>query len=379
MVAAMIQLLDTGQMPFSADYYGLSYTPSQGDYALRGAIAESISAPGKLRPEDVFITEGVTGGLFTLGLLFAFANQNPDSCLPKSNRFLLPRPVYPPWVGILKLFGLQVATVGRIRDGVSIGDLDPEELEREMALNHRAIVLISADNPTSRFLREDTAVHAALLLQRQMRQTSRLAYLIIDDIYGEVIPKERRIDYFALSEEFGVPLIYLSGIDKTLGTGLRGGHLIPYFPDAVASHRDEFLSRINTVFAMTLGVNRLTQAAALTYFRQYEQVTAEILGNLAEFQRRSEVYQRELALAGGPLTYRYGPPELPYYHAHPIAGADSERFTLELLNQHGICVGPGQPFEEKDIFRVAMMRDPVEPVNVARIMQKFAAEFIAAL
>ncbi len=332
----------------------IAYTESAGMPRLRKAIAGAY----RVGAEEVFFVNGVTEAVLFTALLFTNTGGN----------LVLTKPVYPPWVGILLLHGINVHMANRENSNSGAPNID--SVGSKFDDRTIGVVLISADNPTGLLLDMKIVEGVAELLQKHMLATRRPLFLIIDDIYLEYIPEERRNDYFAVSEKYGVPLLYMAGVDKTIGTGFHGGYLIVHVPEALGREmRAQMLEDANTVFAMYLGANTLTQYATLPYFERYETVSTELAPNFEMFNRWSAAFRESILRRNG-IRYYFKPPDLPFYHwlKLPKSVPDSERFALDLVRNHGICVTPGTPFGVPDGIRVAMVRDPINPVNVGDII-----------
>lgn len=331
----------------------ITYTESGGMFTLRKALAEIYG----INPDEIFFVNGVTEAVMFASLLFANSNSN----------IVLTKPVYPPWAGVLLLNGVDVRMAERLESSVP----DLESIESKLDSGTRAVTLISADNPTGLILGMETVEGVAQLLQKHILSTCRIAFLIVDDIYAEYIPPERRNNYFAVSEQYGIPMLFMSGIDKTLGTGFHGGYLIVHVPEVLSRIRETILDKVRTAFAMYLGANALTQYAMLAFLNDYEHIRSELEPNFRKFSEWSEAFKRQIREMNG-IQYYYGEPTLPLYHWLRLPpGVDSINFTHKLVMKHGLGVTAGAPFGVPDAIRVVMVEDPVQPVNVARILNEF--------
>ncbi|GEM_PF-2584836 len=338
----------------------MAYTESQGIPELRESVAKRYG----VQQDEVFIVNGVTHALELTALFFTNTGGH----------VVLTCPVYPPWAGILLLHGVGVKTA--LRNKKEGGKPNLEAIRSESAGNCCGTVLISADNPTSLFLDSDSGRGAANILRGRMVEDRRMRFLIIDDIYFDQIPIEKRIDYIALSEACEVPLICMGGIDKSIGTGLHGGYLIVHIPKKLGKERREkILGKLNDIFAMFLGANTLTQHAMQTYFDDYEFVRKEMGKNFDRFKKYSRTFNESAREVG--LLHCFGEPEFPLYQFMGLpVGIPSEDFAYELVLQHGIAVTPGAPFMYEGGFRVVMMRDPMIPIPIAPIIGEMIREWI---
>ncbi len=344
------------------------YTNSQGMLRLRRAIAAQYG----LDPKNIYGVNGVTEGLQFTGLLVSNLKSN----------VVCVNPVYAPWAGILILYGVEVKRAERIRGGEDNGSPDVKSVLSKLDEHTRAVVVISGDNPTGTILKAKTARQIADGLQLHMLETGNAVLLIIDDIYRDYIPSAQRIDFFKISEETGVPLLFMSGIDKTLGTGFHGGFFTPYIPDALKTAKlvnDALHDALGTAFAMYLGENTLTQYASLPYYEEYETIMKELAPNFKTFANWSMQFGTEIERLqkryGKVLEYPFGKPEIPFYHyLEYVKGVNSNALTAALVDEKGVCITPSEPFGEKTRARVAMVRPPMHPVNVAKIIDSHARE-----
>ncbi|MFA6530133.1 MAG: pyridoxal phosphate-dependent aminotransferase, partial [Candidatus Micrarchaeia archaeon] len=323
----------------------IPYTPSSGTHPLKQALSNAYGVPC----DEIYVVNGVTEAVGVTALLFSNSG----------GEIVLPTPIYPPWAGILLLHGVEIKPALRQGSGI----LDIKSVGTALGPKSIGSVIITAGNPDGLFMDIKTAEGMAAVLHSNMVEHGRLQFLVVDDIYLEQIPKEQRIDYFAISERYGIPLIYLGGIDKTLGTGLHGGHMILHVPEALEGIRSEIYDRMDTIFAMYLGANALTQRAMLTYLNEYETVHSEFDPNFERFRTWSARFSDGLRKTNG-VGYYYREPDLGLYHLLRLPpGIDSEIFAAKMVEQHGVCVSPGTPFGVADGIRVAMVRDPMTPVE----------------
>lgn len=271
--------------------------------------------------------------------------------------------------------GLKVELTERYTQGKMKGQPDINGISRKINKETRAIALIPADNPTGVVLTRQTVEGIAKLIARRQDKKYDI-FLIVDNIYSEFIRPEHRIDYVKVAEKYKIPLILLGGIDKTLGTGFHGGWMVAHVPkDNEKLHR-ETLEVIRILFAKYLGANTLTQYAMMPYFNDYERVLVDIKKNIAKFQLWCNKFIRGLKGAERKfLRFKYGHPELPLYIWLEIIPkgiwANATEFADDLVKTTGVLVAPGDPFGDNNCFRVSMVRDPIKPLNIPRIIIEF--------
>ncbi|MEK7310281.1 MAG: pyridoxal phosphate-dependent aminotransferase [Planctomycetota bacterium] len=354
----------------------MCYSFSEGDPGLIKTVASYYDVP----ETEVFIVNGVTEAILFIGRMLSQTVNSPAGCQRMARRadwpnVILVRPVYPPWSGIMLEQGLKVELTERYTQGKMKGQPDINGISRKINKETRAIALIPADNPTGVVLTRQTVEGIAKLIARRQDKKYDI-FLIVDNIYSEFIRPEHRIDYVKVAEKYKIPLILLGGIDKTLGTGFHGGWMVAHVPkDNEKLHR-ETLEVIRILFAKYLGANTLTQYAMMPYFNDYERVLVDIKKNIAKFQLWCNKFIRGLKGAERKfLRFKYGHPELPLYIWLEIIPkgiwANATEFADDLVKTTGVLVAPGDPFGDNNCFRVSMVRDPIKPLNIPRIIIEF--------
>lgn len=338
----------------------IPYTRSTGDLPLKKQISKAYGVP----EHEIMVVNGVTEALGVTSLLFANTGGS----------VVVNAPVYPPWIGLLTLYGIDVRKVMRKQDGTP----DTDGIAREFGENTNGYVTITAGNPDGLFGTLETEERAALALHRNMLEHGRIPFLVVDDIYREQIPNELAIDHIAISERYAIPLIYMSGIDKSVATGLHGGIIILHVPEALNGLREKIYGGIATIFDMYLGANTLTQRAMKTFLEEYEFIAPEIRKNFTRYRQWSKMFCEGLERTNG-LRHFFRKPDLGLYQLLRLPrGIDSDEFAAALVERHGIAVTPGKSFcleGEEDGIRTAMLMNPVVPVEIAPIISSLIREF----
>ncbi|MFJ1972905.1 PLP-dependent aminotransferase family protein [Streptomyces sp. NPDC087903] len=185
----------------------LQYSTTEGEPALRTALAERTSARGlPTAADDILVT---TGSQQALSLLATALLEPGDTVLVES----------PCYLAALQAFGLAGARVLPVpgdADGV-----DPQALE-ELVVRERPKLFYTVptfQNPTGRTMpaRRRAAV-AAVAARRGL-------WIIEDDPYGELRFEGERVPWIAAHEEAGDRVVLLGSFSKVMAPGLRLGWL----------------------------------------------------------------------------------------------------------------------------------------------------------
>ncbi|MET7456995.1 PLP-dependent aminotransferase family protein [Streptomyces sp. NPDC005574] len=185
----------------------LQYSTTEGEPALRTALAERASARGlPTAADDILVT---TGSQQALSLLATALLEPGDTVLVES----------PCYLAALQAFGLAGARVVPVpgdADGV-----DPQALE-ELVVRERPKLFYTVptfQNPTGRTMpaRRRAAV-AAVAARRGL-------WIIEDDPYGELRFEGGRVPWIAAHEEAGDRVVLLGSFSKVMAPGLRLGWL----------------------------------------------------------------------------------------------------------------------------------------------------------
>ena len=217
------------------------YTPNAGIPKLRRAAAEKLHRFNGIAagPENVVVTTGGVGALSTSLLTL---------CDP-GDAILLSDPTWPNYSMMAVLQGLEVRYYNlRPEDGWLP---NPDEIEKQITPNCRALVLVSPSNPTATVIGED--------LMRDLLEVARRhdLWVISDEVYDAItfgkpafsayrIDPERVISVFSFSKTYAM-------------TGWRIGYAV--------SRRDVAKQLSKSQEPTTSCVNSLAQIGALTALR----------------------------------------------------------------------------------------------------------------
>ncbi|MCQ3803695.1 MAG: pyridoxal phosphate-dependent aminotransferase [Acidimicrobiia bacterium] len=289
------------------------YTPNAGIRKLRRAAAEKLRRFNGISadPENVVITTGGVGALSTSLLTL---------CDP-GDAILLSDPTWPNYAMMAVLQGLEVRRYNlRPEDGWLP---NPDEIEKLITPNCRALVLVSPSNPTATVIGED--------LMRELLEVARRhdLWVISDEVYDAItfgkpafsayrIDPERVISVFSFSKTYAM-------------TGWRVGYAV--------ARRDvaEQLSKCQE--PTTSCVNSLSQIGALTALRGPQDDVWMMRD--AYWERRDQVMG---LLSDADIAYAH--PEGAFYMWVDISQSrlpDTE-FVRRMVTDYRVAVVPGTVF-----------------------------------
>lgn len=312
------------------------YVPSAGLKDARVAIAASMN----VRPEDVFVTAGVSEAL--------------DLCLTAllepGDEVLLPSPGYPLYNAIAAR--LQAKVLPYYLDEAKGWSLDAEAIEALVTPRTKAIVVCNPNNPTGA-----TCTKAQLEAVLAVARKHQLVVLS-DEIYDRLLFSGTHVSTATLAND--VPLITLNGLSKAyLAPGWRVGWLAFNTPKLLA---DVMVAVQRLADARLCGPGPFQYAIAPALQGPQTHV-AEMMTKLRA--RRDLTVRRLRALPGISVVEPQGA-----FYAMPSlernwAGGD-EAFVLELVRETGVLFVHGDGFGQKPgtrHFRVVFL--PSEPVLTA--------------
>lgn len=234
------------------------YTPTQGIGPLRERIAAKLGEENGLdvRPDDVLVTSGSSGGIF-----LAFA-----TLLDPGDEIVIPDPYFVMYRQLAAFFGVKAVLVDTYPDF----QLDPERIEAAITPRTKAIVVNSPNNPTG-------AVYAEPALREVARVAERHGIVVIsDEVYEPFVYDGAR--HFSIGSVYP-DTITLNALSKSHSmTGWRLGYAAG--PSAILEKMKE-LQQYTFVCAPSFA-----QVAAITAL---EDGPAEEAGSYA--RRRDLIYE----------------------------------------------------------------------------------------
>ena len=292
------------------------YAPSNGTLALRTAAAEFLAAKYDVHYDpasEVIITAGATGGIYTAL----------TSILNPGDEVLIPTPIFPLYIAIVKLSGATPVFMDTSDNGFM---LSPDQLQTTLAAHPKtkAVVLNFPSNPTGVTYRHDDLKALAAVLADQP------IFVLSDEIYSELTYGE---PHESIANYLPTQTILLNGVSKSHAmTGWRIG--IMCAPKAITAQ----LGKIHQFTVTSTTTN--AQAAA----------TEALKNGLDDAQVMKREYQERrdyLYDALNDLGFQSAKPEGAFYLFSKIpAGLPQNRmaFCRELAHEARVALIPGSSF-----------------------------------
>ena len=294
------------------------YAPNQGTPELVKAVAEFETARGMAcTPEQVLITAGATGALYTAltGIL------NPG------DEVIIPTPAFPLYESIVTAAGGKCVFLDISKDAFQLTEA---ALDAAITEKTKAIVLNSPNNPSGAVLNEDSlaAAKAAVL--------GKPIFVICDNVY-QGLSAEKCPD-LSVDPELKAQLFLCQSFSKPYAmTGWRVGYLVG---------PEDIMGRLLLLHAAEL--------ASIPTFLQDACVTA-LTVSTAEM---AAVYARRRALVCRRLTemgLSFPEPKGAFYVFPDIQkfGLSDEEFCTRLIKEAGVATVPGSCFSCPGHIRIS--------------------------
>ncbi|MGJ3790455.1 aminotransferase class I/II-fold pyridoxal phosphate-dependent enzyme [Lactiplantibacillus argentoratensis] len=292
------------------------YAPSNGTLALRTAAAEFLAAKYDVHYDpasEVIITAGATGGIYTAL----------TSILNPGDEVLIPTPIFPLYIAIVKLSGATPVFMDTSDNGFV---LSPDQLQTTLAAHPKtkAVVLNFLSNPTGVTYRHDDLKALAAVLANQP------IFVLSDEIYSELTYGE---PHESIANYLPTQTILLNGVSKSHAmTGWRIG--IMCAPKAITAQ----LGKIHQFTVTSTTTN--AQAAA----------TEALKNGLDDAQVMKREYQERrdyLYDALNDLGFQSAKPEGAFYLFSKIPAGlpqNSMAFCRELAHEARVALIPGSSF-----------------------------------
>ena len=292
------------------------YAPSNGTLALRTAAAEFLATTYDVHYDpasEVIITAGATGGIYTAL----------TSILNPGDEVLIPTPIFPLYIAIVKLAGATPVFMDTSDNGFV---LSPDQLQTALAAHPKtkAVVLNFPSNPTGVTYRHDDLKALAAVLADQP------IFVLSDEIYSELTYGE---PHESIANYLPTQTILLNGVSKSHAmTGWRIG--IMCAPKAITAQ----LGKIHQFTVTSTTTN--AQAAA----------TEALKNGLDDAQVMKREYQERrdyLYDALNDLGFQSAKPEGAFYLFSKIPAGlpqNSMAFCRELAHEARVALIPGSSF-----------------------------------
>ena len=294
------------------------YAMNQGDPELRKAISHYETKRGfACTPEQILVTAGATGALFTamLGIL------NPG------DEIIIPTPAFPLYETIAKIAGAKPVLLDTT---VSEFQLTDAALQQVISSKTKAIILNSPNNPTGAvYSKESLAAVKAAVLEKPI-------FVICDNVYQQLC--NAPCPDFSLDVQLRGQVLLCQSFSKPYAmTGWRIGYL---------AGPQEIMDRLLLLHA--------AEVAAIPTFLQSACITAlnTDVSSMANTyaQRRSYVCSRLQKMG-----LSFPKPEGAFYVFADIRkfGLDSDTFCTRMIQEAKVAAVPGTCFGAEGYIRLS--------------------------
>ena len=294
------------------------YAPNQGMPQLTNAVAEFESRRGHpTRPEQVLVTVGACGALFTamLGIL------NPGE------EVIVPTPGFLLYGSIAQIAGAKMVPLDISKTGFQI---TREALLPLITPKTKAIILNSPCNPTGTiFSRESLEVVKEAILGKPI-------FLICDNVYNALSYSE--CPDLSLDPDLQDQLILCQSFSKPYAmTGWRVGYLT--CPDYV-------MDRL-----LLLSASMITAVPTFVQLAAVEALKTDISPMRELYRKRRDYVCSRLTAMG----LQYPEPEGAFYVFPDIScyGMTSEEFCIRMIREAGLAAVPGSCFGGEGHIRLS--------------------------
>lgn len=318
-----VEALRHWSVPQDKDWFAYKINDPKAQAAVATILRERRNVP--FDPDDIFLTNGATGGLAVA--LGAVVDPGDEVVF-----------ISPPWffyeAFIVGAGGIPV----RAQIDPATFDLDVDAIAAAFSPRTRAIIINSPNNPTGKMYPPETLQHLSAALTAASERNGRPIYLLSDEAYSRIVFDGR--PYYSPTAFYPRSfLIYTYG--KTLLTpGQRLGYvaLPPTMPDREQLRSALALSQLVTGFAVA---NALLQHA----LADLEKLSIDI----AHLQQKRDRMVGALQEMG----YEVHVPEGTFYLLPRSPWADDRAFA-DLLLTNDILVLPGTWVELPGYFRISL-------------------------
>ncbi len=291
------------------------YSSSYGELKLRQKIAELHC----VKEENVVITPGSKWGIFATMYLM----------MKNGGNVIIPTPYWTAYDLIAKSLGAKVKLLKTEMENEWKVDLN--KLEDLIDEETKMIILNTPNNPTSKVM--DTKTFDGIVELANQKGVTILS----DEVYAAIsfVKTKSILDYGRESKH-----ILSNGFSKTFTmTGWRIGYLVA---------DKTFIDNVTKLNQITINnVPVFIQDAALKGLELHKQIASAIK---AKYQKRADLATTKLSAAG----FKFTKPDAPFYVFPKLDGLDSEKYTLNLLDQ-GVAVAPGTSFGDyREHFRISL-------------------------
>jgi arginine:pyruvate transaminase len=307
------------------------YSPAQGEYELRCAIAEveSRTSPHPCGPDEVVVFPGGTNAIYSIA----------TTLLDVDDEVVIPEPMYVGYTALFQAVGARVVGVPLIASRNFA--LDVEAMKAAVTPRTRAMLVNTPGNPAGNMIDPGQLAELAAYCRE------RGLWMICDEVYSMITFKRRHMSLRASAAELD-NLIMIDALSKSHAmSGWRIGWTVS--PADVADR----LARFNG--ATLFGCSQFIQDAA-AYALRNDDVHVEKM-RLEYLARRDLVVARVDAIPG----LRCDTPDAGMFVMIDVAGTgrDGARFAQELFAATGVSTVPGAGFgpSAHDYVRLTLAQD----------------------
>lgn len=243
------------------------YTPDEGVWELREAVAEKESGKGiKVGPNQVLITSGATGAIFAA--VMATVNAGDE--------VLVPDPWYPGFKGPVELAGGRLVGLSqREEEGYN---LCPDEANEKITSRTKLMIINSPNNPTGAVYDRDVIKALAEIA------VDKNLLVISDEVYEKFIYDGKEFTSIAEFPEMEDKTIVVNSFSKTYAmTGWRVGYAVG------PMHIIESMTKITC--ATTFCATSISQYAALAALKGPQNCVKEMVD---EYDKRRKLVLKKL-------------------------------------------------------------------------------------
>lgn len=336
-----------------------AYDPQpRGWQTAREAVADYYAGRGNLgvTPDSVHLTASSSEAYAFLFKLLADQGES----------VLVPQPSYPLFEWLAALEGVELIPYPLEYLPVSGWRIDLQALRQAMTPRVRAVIVVSPNNPTGSFLRQEERVELMALGQRH-----GLA-IIADEVFGDYSFGTDPTRVQTLVGETDALTFVLSGLSKVLALPqMKLGWIVTTGPPELAAAARERLDLIADTY---LSVGAPVQAAAGPWLARRQLVQGPIQERL---QTNLQALADQIAAAPKAATRMFRvdggwsvPIEIPRYHS-------DEEWALLLLEEDDLLVHPGYFFDfpYDGVLVLSLLPEPARfRAGVARLLARIEEE-----
>jgi len=309
---------------------------------------------GEISPDAIHLTASSSEAYAFLFKLLADQGES----------VLVPRPSYPLFEWLAALEGVELIPYPLEYLPTSGWRIDLEALRRAITPRVRAVIVVSPNNPTGSFLREEERVELMALGERY-----ELA-IIADEVFGDYGWGEDPTRVSTLVGEADALTFVLSGLSKVLALPqMKLGWIVTTGPPKLAAAARERLDLIADTY---LSVGTPVQAAAGPWLARRRLIQSPIQERL---QTNLQALVGQIAAAPGAASRLFRvdggwsvPIEIPRYHT-------DEEWALLLLEEDDLLVHPGYFFDfpQEGVLVLSLLTEPEHfRDGVARLLSRIA-------